>query len=86
MTVSLTEWREELAALAHEQWSGWMCYMFKWCVRLPDGSLVIPPAAVERWQKLADTPYCDLPEPSKDSDRKEANRVMAIAMPRTRED
>lgn len=60
--------REELADLAHEQWSGWMRYLFdNWS----DDS-------VARWQRQMETPYAGLSEEEKDSDRKEADRVLAV--------
>lgn len=39
---------ERLAAIAHEQWSGWMRYMFNKCEFVAVGALLIPPWAVER--------------------------------------
>lgn len=80
--------REQLAALAHEQWSGWMEYMFSKChpgqARLddgtfvPNGTMVIPAWATERWMRQMSTPYAELPESEKESDRQEADRVLAI--------
>lgn len=70
--------REQLAALAHEQWSGWMHYLFSKSAFNDDGSFTIPPASVDRWKRQMDTPYHDLPESEKDSDRVEADKVMAL--------
>lgn len=80
--------REELAAYAHEAWSGWMEYLFSKCdiaqsgpafeADAPDGRLIIPAWAVERWTRQMNTPYADLPESEKESDRKEADRMLAI--------
>jgi hypothetical protein len=76
--------REKLAALAHEQWSGWMRYLFERSHRAeeggevaPGGSVVIPSASVVRWRRLMDTPYGKLTEQEKESDRAEADRVLA---------
>lgn len=74
---------EALAAYAHEAWSGWMEYLFSKCTPgthdgFEDGSLVIPPWAVERWRRQASTQYSDLPEAEKQSDREEARRMLAI--------
>jgi len=69
--------REELAALSHRQWSGWMDYMFASCdENLEDGSIYIPSELVERWKRQARTPYEELSEEEKDSDRAEADRVL----------
>lgn len=72
------ELREQLAALAHEQWTGWMRYLFNKC-RLTDmGDVVIPKSSALHWQRQMGTPYADLSETEKDSDRDEADRVLAV--------
>ena len=70
--------RERLAALAHEQWSGWMRYLFRQCIHHVDGSATIPPSLVARWMRQMNTPYSDLPEAEKESDRKEADNVIKV--------
>jgi hypothetical protein len=69
---SAQEIREKLAAYAHEAWSGWMKYMLsKACFHLPNPH-------VERWKRQMRTAYTDLPEAEKESDRAEADRMLAI--------
>lgn len=81
--------REALAEYAHEAWSGWMKYMFekgillneKWMTPEPGKGnikLLLPEWAVERWQRQMNTPYADLSESEKESDRQEADRMLAI--------
>ena len=70
--------RERLAALAHDQWSGWQRYMFKKCTLNEDGTVTIPAWAVERWQRQMSTPYSQLPESERESDRRQADRVLAV--------
>ena len=70
--------RELLADLAHQQWSGWIDYEFSRCDVNEDGSLTIPREWVERWRRQMNTPYSELSEAEKDSDRAEADRVLAI--------
>jgi len=71
--------REELAALAHHQWSGWMEYLFSVCERNPyNGEYVIPKRPAARWQRQMKTPYSELSEAEKDSDRKEADKMLAV--------
>lgn len=70
--------REELAELAHGQWSGWMEYLFSKCKGRQDGPMIIPQWAVERWSRQLRTPYADLPEEEKESDRTEADKYLAI--------
>lgn len=75
--------REDLASLCHEQWSGWMEYLFSKC--LPEtvhetetGDLVIPRLFVERWKRQMTTPYAWLSEEEKESDRKEARIIVEL--------
>lgn len=70
--------REQLAALAHERWSGWMRYQFEKCLPDKDSYHVIPHGLAERWKRQAGTPYADLPENEKEFDRQEADRMLAI--------
>lgn len=71
--------REQLAALAHdEQWTGWMEYLFGLSRRNPDGSVTIPAEHVARWMRQMATPYAQLSEQEKNSDREEADRVLAL--------
>lgn len=72
------ELREQLAALAHEQWCGWMAYLFKQGTTNSDGSFTIRPWAVERWVRQMGIPYVDLPEEEKQSDRAEADKMLAL--------
>ena len=60
---------EELAATEHERWSHWQKYMHSLCTGNADGSLIIPADKVEHWEKLIATPYAELSEHSKQSDR-----------------
>lgn len=76
--MSDSDLREQLAALAHEQWSGWMRYLFTKGHRDPDGSFDINPDSVARWERQMNTPYAELPESEKQSDRAEADKVLAV--------
>ncbi len=77
--------REILADLCHQQWSGWMEYLFAksipytpgW-VQADEGALIIPKWAVDRWKKQIITPYANLSEEEKESDRTEADRFLKI--------
>lgn len=72
--------REELAALAHEQWSGWMRYLFEHAGNggARGSQRYLNASDVRRWQRQMETPYAKLSESEKESDRKEADRVLAI--------
>ena len=70
--------RERLAALAHEQWRDWMRYFLGKCGGLPNGAYVVPANYAANLRALMDTPYAELPEAQKDSDRAEADKVLAL--------
>ncbi len=73
------EAREELAELAHEQWSGWMKYLFSKCFAPNSvGGVYIPKWAVDRWTRQMNTDYNDLSAEEKDSDRAEADKFLAV--------
>jgi hypothetical protein len=70
--------REKFAKMAHEQWSGWIHYMFGKCKPYEFSTLIIPAWAVDRWRRQAATPYADLSPEEQDSDRKEADKFIAL--------
>ncbi len=74
--------REELAALMHEMWSGWMEHVFQQCtqerIEGKGSEIVIPEHYAKRWSRQIDTTYDDLTKEEKDSDRKEADKVLAL--------
>ena len=69
---------ELLAEFAHNQWSGWMKYLFSKGKMNIDGTWTMPKWAVQRWQKQMNTKYADLSEQEKQSDRKEAKQMLAM--------
>jgi hypothetical protein len=74
----MNDLREQLAALAHEQWAGWMKYLFEKSIEGGDGCVEIPALSVARWKRQMDTSYVDLPENEKESDRTEADKVLRV--------
>ncbi len=70
--------REELAEYAHNQWIGWMEYLFKKSIDNQNGTVTIPKWAVDRWKTQCKTNYQDLSEQEKDSDRSEAIEMLTI--------
>jgi len=57
--------REMLAALEHDQWAHWTRYMLA----------NLTPENIERWKRQVETPYSELSEKEKDSDREWADKV-----------
>lgn len=78
-TVPNGQLREALAAYAHEAWSGWMEYLFSKCevgaLVLENGAL-IPAESAQRWLRQMKTPYDELPEKEKESDREQADKIL----------
>ncbi|MFW6130655.1 MAG: hypothetical protein ACOC56_05660 [Atribacterota bacterium] len=75
-SLSILDLDEDLAHIAHEQWSGWMKYLFKKCTENPDGTVTIPKWAVDRWKRQMNTDYEDLPFQEQESDRIEARKYL----------
>lgn len=69
---------EALAATEHERWSHWQRYLHSKCIRTTDGSLTIPAELVERWTTQMCTPYSELPDEEKESDREQVRRYLPI--------
>lgn len=69
---------EKLAAIEHERWAHWQRYVHSRCVRGDDGSLTIPAALANRWEKLIATPYCALSDDEKESDREQVRRYLPL--------
>lgn len=74
----MNDLQEQLAALAHEQWAGWMRYLFENSIEGDDGCVEIPASFVARWKRQMNTPYVDLPENEKESDRAEADKMLHV--------
>jgi hypothetical protein len=71
--------REALAELIHDdQWSGWMNYFTGKCQVNDDGSLTVPAGYIAALRRQMMTPYHELSEAEKDSDRQEADKVLAL--------
>jgi hypothetical protein len=60
---------EVLASIEHDRWSMWQKYLHGKCERRDDGSLVIPSGLAARWERQAETPYSELSDQEKESDR-----------------
>lgn len=76
----MNDTRERLAEYAHDAWSGWMRYLFEKSTQNLDGSITIPAGYVKNLKVLMDMQYQEMPEKSKESDRHEADRMLAITM------
>lgn len=69
---------ESLASIEHERWAHWQRYLHSRCMRASDGSLTIPAELVQRWELQINTPYNELSETEKESDREQVRRYLPI--------
>ena len=70
--------RERLAENQHEIWVHWMEYLFSVSIQNNDGSYTIPIHKVNRWRRQMITPYGELSEQEKESDREQADKIFAV--------
>lgn len=77
---------ETLASIEHERWSHWQNYMHSKCIpQSNDGALLIPADLVKRWEKQSATPYSELTEEEKESDREQVRKYLPIILTALRE-
>jgi hypothetical protein len=69
---------EALAALEHERWSHWQRYLHSKCVPDRGGNLTIPAELVTRWTTQMSTPYGELSEAEKESDREQVQATLGV--------
>ena len=69
-----SELMEKLAAIEHERWADWMSYLISCGARYENPGFVLPASLVDAWQRQIDTPYADLSEAEKQSDRDQVAR------------
>ena len=74
----MIELRERIAAVQHEIWSHWMQYLFSVSTYNKDGSVTIPEDKVSRWAEQGKTDYFWLSEREKESDRDQADKILAV--------
>lgn len=69
---------EKLAAIEHRRWSHWQAFMHAQGHRQPDGSLVLPPDLVKKWDRQIATDYAELSEVEKESDREQVRQYFPL--------
>jgi hypothetical protein len=75
--VDPQELLEEVADMQHQIWAHWMTYLFSRCPAV-DGQVLIPASLVERWLRQINTPYSELTEIEKESDRQVAAEALSV--------
>ena len=84
----IEEFIEKGADLEHERWSGWQSYFFSKCQVKPQSQVggmddryvyfALPKDVYERWGRQMNTPYSELSEQEKESDRKEVRQYLPL--------
>lgn len=69
---------ETLASVEHERWAHWQRHMHSLATRKADGCLLIPAEHAQRWERLMRTPYAQLGEAEKQSDRDQVYKYLPI--------
>lgn len=74
---------EQLAAIEHERWAEWQRYLHSKCVDHSDGKgewVCFPMELYRHWERQITTPYAELTEAEKDSDREQVARYWPYVM------
>ena len=69
---------ERLAAIEHERWAHWQRYMHSKGIMNPDGSRILPKEFIARWERQLSTPYGELQEAEKESDREQVRKYLPV--------
>ena len=72
------ELREQFADLAHAIWAHWMRYMFSCGQQLADDTWIMPADKVKRWTRQMHTPYAELTDKERESDREQADKMIVL--------
>jgi hypothetical protein len=76
------KWKETFveagANIEHDRWARWQKYLHSRGIvdNQGEGYLCIPMGLIKRWERQIDTPYSELSEPEKESDRKESRNYL----------
>lgn len=70
--------RERIADVQHEIWAHWMRYLFSVGYEDMEGNFIIPADKARRWKRQTETPYSELTEKERESDRHQADKVIAV--------
>lgn len=76
ITTRLDAIIDELADIEHERWAHWQRYVHGKCELRSDGALVIPSDLVTQWERQIATPYVQLSEKEKKSDREQVRKYL----------
>jgi len=77
-TIDTNAPMEKLAAIEHERWADWQKYLHSKCHDMELGFLTIPAELVAQWERQIATPYAELSEKEKQSDRDQVARYWPL--------
>ena len=72
---------EQLADIEHERWGKWQAYMHSKCVEHENGKgewVCFPAELYRRWERQINTPYAELSEAEKESDREQVRPYLKL--------
>src|ERR1044072_9788710 len=73
---------EKLAAIEHERWADWQRYVHSKCIpSADDGIWLIGEEFIKRWERQIKTPYSELSDAEKESDRNQVRRYWHFFFP-----
>jgi hypothetical protein len=75
---TLNELLETLASAEHERWCRWQRHVHSKCVPQGDGALLIPADLVRQWENQIATPYSELTDEEKESDREQVRKYLPL--------
>jgi hypothetical protein len=82
---TIPEWEKEFveagAHLEHERWAKWQAYVHSKCVEHENGKgewVCFPTDRFRRWERQIATPYSELSENEKNSDRAEVEQYLPL--------
>lgn len=82
------ELREQLAAIEHQRWADWQMWVHSKLEKVyKDGELMglyLPEEFYDRWQNQIITPYSQLSEKEKQSDREQVDRYFHLITSQTK--
>lgn len=83
-SVPVEKWEKNFvetgAALEHARWARWQKYLHSRGIvdNKGEGYLCIPMGLIKHWERQIETPYSELSESEKESDRKEAREYLPL--------
>ena len=83
MATIIEEFKDKLADIEHQRWSDWQKYIMLGCFKergVHDDNMIleIPQRQWDNWHRQIMTPYKDLTEKEKDSDREQVDRYWKL--------